>query len=193
MESLIINNAITVVIDMRNSSNLINDDNDVRLAEKIILEFNNLIHDNKGSVVFSKSTGDGYILIYETEKFLKSYKILNKLITEVISYIKNLALAYPNLKLGYGIGMQKSPVKIIKLESNIHKSEFLIGQSINTATKYAYYHNRTSLEHKEFIFDGILTTKTINNLLSKEGFEELYKCKEKSGISAYRIKSLKRR
>ncbi|AUD62945.1 hypothetical protein BK010_04850 [Tenericutes bacterium MO-XQ] len=193
MNSIIINNAITVVIDMRNSSNLINDDNDVILAEKIILEFNNLIYDNKGNTIFSKSTGDGYILIYETEKFIHSYPALNQLISEVTAYINKLVLTYPDLELGYGIGMQKSPVKIIKFESDIHKSEFLIGQSINTSTKYAYYHNRTSLEHKEFVFDGILTTKTINNLLLKEGFEDLEKCKEKSGISAYRLKTLKRR
>jgi len=193
MKSIIIKDAITVVIDMRNSSNLINDDNEVKLAEKIILEFNNLIYNNKGNDIFSKSTGDGYILMYETLDFVKSYKTLIKLVTEVAKYIEKLVLEYPSLELGYGIGMQKSPVKIIKFESNIHKSEFLIGQSINTATKYAYYHNRKSLEHKEFIFDGILTTKSIDNLLSKEGFEGLEKCKEKSGISAYKLKKIKRR
>lgn len=193
MESIIINDAITVVIDMRNSSNLINDDNDVKLAEKIILEFNNIIYDNKGNTTFSKSTGDGYVLIYEADNFIKSFNTINELIQVVSAYIKKIRSIYVKLKLGYGIGMQKSPVKIICLDVDIHKSEFLIGKSINTATKYSYFHNRTSLEHEEFIFDGILTTKTINNYLINQGFFELDECKEKSGISAFRLKALKRR
>ena len=192
MDFAIVKDAITIIVDMRNSSNLIKDENDVQFAEKIILEFNDLIYKAKGYPIFSKSTGDGYILIYEAKKFVSSYEKINKLIIDISLYIGSLMKVYPDLKLGYGIGMQKSQVKIIKFETDIHNSEFLIGQSINTASKYAYYHNRTTLGHYEFLFDGILTTATMNSFLIKEGFEKLEQCKESSGIKGYRMNLLKR-
>ncbi|GEM_PF-3930090 len=186
MESMVIDNTIAITIDMRNSSNLLDSD-DFDFAESVLTEFHSLIMRSAGEPIYSQSTGDGQILIYESSWLMNHYETINSIIKSVSSFINNLRNGKPNLDLGYGIGMHASKLKMIVSEPNDESLVFLIGQCVNTSSKYAYYHNRKTLSHDEFIFEGILTTKTISDFMQKNGLTKPIALKKASGISAYKI------
>lgn len=177
---------------MRNSSKLINTEENLKRAQESLLEFNRIIALNKGPTKAAQTTGDGHLLIYDRDDFISKYTIINRLLYKIQKFIIDLDKRHPDLKLGYGIGMQKSKVTILAEEVEHDDITLYIGQSVNTSSKYAYYHNRTSLGHHNYEFDGILTTITINNLLKENGFKTGLKLPKSSGFEAVKLTKLVR-
>ena len=62
MKSEILNDAIAITIDMRNSSNLISNERDLDRAENVIIGFNKTIKENCGKIMYDQSTGDGFFI-----------------------------------------------------------------------------------------------------------------------------------
>ena len=123
-----------------------------------------------------------FLLIYDATIFLEQYETINNLVVEVKSYILDIASKYPECNLGYGIGMQKSKLKIIETSISNCNILFMVGQCVNTSVKYANLHNRQTLGHNNFNFDGILTTKSVSDYLEGQGFKSGDKLPQSSGI-----------
>jgi hypothetical protein len=176
-----------MVIDMRNSSTLIQEEEDLDAAEEVIVSFNRLIIQHAGNPIYSESTGDGFLLIYDESLSEQGFEVLNRLMDAIQDFVVQLRISHPTLDLGYGIGMHKSTLKLIRSELENHDIVFLVGQCVNTASKYAYYHNRTTLQHKHYQFDGVLMTKGMSDALDQHGYEPGEPLKEASGFKAYRL------
>lgn len=186
----VIEESIAITIDMRNSSKLISSEYNLDIAEKVIIEFNELIKENCGITNYDQSTGDGFLLIYSKESFVEQFKVINQLITEIRLYVKKLSAKYSSLNLGYGMGMQKSKVKVINMDIKGTHVLFMVGDCVNTSSKYAYLHNRSSLKHENFMFDGILTTKTMRDFLESNNFIVPVELPKSSDILAYKLEKI---
>lgn len=190
MKTMKIDNAIVVTVDMRNSSSLISNDNNLSNAEDIITNFNRIIIENRGNTITAQSTGDGYILVYDANHFKQYYNDINELKNEISSYIDGINRKLKTNKLGFGIGIQISPINIIEKNIDGERILLLIGQCVNTSSKYAYLHNRDSLQHNHFKFNGFLTTKSFNTFLENNGFEVGELLSEYSNIIAVKLERI---
>lgn len=186
-------NMLSLVIDMRNSSLLIKHDNALTDAEKTILDLNKMILQYAGNPIYSQSTGDGYILIYDAKSFMSSYQNINELIIKLKVFFEDLNSKHGVKDYGYGFGAHISSLSVIEANLNNQLIRLMIGQCVNTSTKYAYYHNRSTLSHKEFNFNGVLTTLSVNTFLKENGFVTGDVCKPASGLNAIRLEKFERR